>query len=405
VTENLDATLMDQTQHLEPTHGVNRGRPLRILRIADIANNRTGGMSRTMYCTGDELERLGHSVDYWFGDTLRAERVKPQLKRFVMPWRVVREFQKAQSQGRTFDVVEIHEPLAAMYAWHRGRLPPLVIFSYGLEERSHRATLAYRRKRGLPISIKMRYSPLSVVAQAAYAVRHAAHVICSNSEDVEYLRRCGIAPDKLTRHHSGVEKEFLEAGAQAASASTRRGILFLGGWLERKGIRDLVPAVEKVLLRDASARFTAAGCHASEPEVRSGFSPQVRDRVQVVPSIANNDELIPLYRDHSIFVLPSYFEGQPLAMIEAAAMGLAIVTTNTCGMKDFIVDGHNGVLVPWGDPDALADALLELSSQPGRMGELGANARKTAQDHSWKSAAEKIAAAYYRAIGSAAHGD
>jgi glycosyltransferase involved in cell wall biosynthesis len=48
-------------------------------------------------------------------------------------------------------------------------------------------------------------------------------------------------------------------------------------------------------------------------------------------------------------VLPSFYEGQPLSMIEAATQGLAIVTTNVCGMKDFLTHEVDGLLLPVGD--------------------------------------------------------
>ena len=164
---------------------------MRILRIADISDNRTGGMSRTMYCTGDELQRMGHEVEYWFENRIRSRTVPIQFRRFIIPWRIVLELERELLRGKAYDIVEIHEPISARYAWQRQRLPPLVIFSYGLEERSHEAMLGYRRLKGLPVSTKMRFSPLSVVWQAAYSVRRAAHVICSNSEDVNHLRNAG----------------------------------------------------------------------------------------------------------------------------------------------------------------------------------------------------------------------
>ena len=65
-------------------------KPMRIRRVAQVERNRTGGMSRTMFLTGDELERLGHSVDYWFLEDLPVA-VPPQLWRFATPWKLRRK--------------------------------------------------------------------------------------------------------------------------------------------------------------------------------------------------------------------------------------------------------------------------------------------------------------------------
>jgi glycosyltransferase involved in cell wall biosynthesis len=373
---------------------------VRILRVADIPNNRTGGMSRTMYCTGEVLAAEGHEVDYLFGENLEVPG-PVQLRRFTVPLKITSVIRGRARQGRRYDVVEIHEPLAAPYCWrrrHNSDHAPLVVFSYGLEERSHRALLDYRRLKGLPVTLKNRYSPLTVVWQAEYAVRHADHVLCSNSEDVRHLRAAGVAPEKLTQHHSGVEAEFLAAG-QAEPYPERAGVLFLGSWLARKGILDLIPAISTVMRARPALRFTAAGCGVSADEVWSSFAAELRPRIRVLPSVADNRTLIDLYREHAILALPSYFEGQPLVMIEAAALAMAIVTTGICGMADFITDGENGLTVPVGDVATLADRLNSLAGDPVLARRLGEAARRNASQFTWTNAARRILRAYEHALG------
>lgn len=371
---------------------------MRILRIADIPNNRTGGMSRTMHCTGEVLATAGHQVDYLFGDDFKVAG-PIQLRRFAVPLKILSLIRQRTPPGSPYDVIEIHEPLAAPYAWQRRRnptLPPLVVFSYGLEERSHPALLNYRRLKGLSVTFKNRYSPLSVVWQAKYAVRHADHVICSNSEDVRHLQAAGVSREKLTQHHSGVEPEFLVAGRAEANLE-RNGILFLGSWLARKGILDLVPAVSAVLRAHPTLRFTAAGCGVGSDQVQSSFAVALRPRIRVLPAVADNRTLIGLYRDHAILALPSFFEGQPLVMIEAAALGLAIVTTGICGMADFIANQENGLTVPVGDVAALTERLSTLAGDSVLTRRLGEAARQKAAQFSWTNAAQRILRAYEQA--------
>ncbi len=371
---------------------------MRILRVADIPNNRTGGMSRTMHCTGDALAAAGHQVDYLFGGEFNVAG-PIQFRRFAVPLKIPSLIRRLAQQGKQYDVVEIHEPLAAPYCWQRRRnrsLPPLVVFSYGLEERSHPALLNYRRLKDLPVTLKNRYSPLTVVWQAKYAVRHADHVICSNSEDVRHLQSAGVPLEKLTQHHSGVEPEFLAAGRAEANPE-RSGILFLGSWLPRKGILDLVPAVSAVMREHPALRFTAAGCGVDAAQVLSSFPTDLCPRIHVVPAIADNRILIELYRDHAILALPSYFEGQPLVMMEAAALGLAIVTTGICGMADFITDRENGLTVAVGNIAALTDRLNCLVGDAALARRLGESARRKVARFTWANAAQKILRAYEQA--------
>jgi glycosyltransferase involved in cell wall biosynthesis len=154
-----------------------------------------------------------------------------------------------------------------------------------------------------------------------------------------------------------------------------------------------------VLRKHPSEHFTIAGCQAGEEQILPDFPESIRSRIRIIPRIEGNAALIQIYRNHSVFVLPSYFEGQPLVMIEAAAMGLAIVTTPICGMRDFIEADRNGLTVPVGDPKALALTLSRLSSRPDEARVFGRRALELAQTHTWATAADKIEQAYLRAAG------
>ena len=390
---------------------------MRILRICDVADNRTSGMSRTMYSTGDVLRARGHDVEYLFHPHLQPHWKGP--RRFSVPLLLPALVRASQRAGRRYDVVEIHEPLAAAYCRERrtrADLPPVVVFSYGLEERGRQAELTYRRQKGLPISLKRRVSPLSVTLQAAYAVRHADHVICSNATDVEYLAQVGVSRERLTQHHSGADPEFLDAGKRrqesenratsgdgqtgsgASDDAERANILFLGGWLLRKGVLDVVPAVSRALAENPCLRFTAAGFETDADAVRAHFAPSLRDRVQAIPNIAGNAALIDVYARHAVFLLPSFFEGQPLVMMEAATLGMAIVSTNIGGVKDFIQNGVNGLLAEVGDTTALTEQLCRIVRDRELARRLGENARRAVQEYTWESAARKVEQAYAQAI-------
>jgi glycosyltransferase involved in cell wall biosynthesis len=212
-----------------------------------------------------------------------------------------------------------------------------------------------------------------------------------------------MSRSRLTLHHSGVEQPFLDAGRETSEPG-RHGLLFVGSWIERKGILDLVPAMSRVLEAKPDATFTVAGCNCPADVVLSGFPEIVRPRVRVIPFLGTTDELIRVYRSHAVLVLPSYFEGQPLVMIEAAALGLPIITTPICGMLDFVEHGVNGLFAPVGDRERLYGAIMDLVANPQKAAQMGERAQKSAADHSWRSAAAKIEDAYFDALASTARG-
>jgi len=380
---------------------------MRILRIADIPNSRTGGMSRAIYSTGDMLTTMGHQVEYLVREHLPVAGSASLRRRVIVPLKIPRLVHHRTQTGKQYDVVEIHEEVAAPYCFTREIkkvLPPVVIFSHGLEKRHQLAELAYRQQKGLPVSFPLRYLRFTVL-QAMYGLRHCNHVICLNSQDTAYLQRVGVPKNRITQVHNGVEPELALAGKAIAEAGLlRSGVLFVGSWVLRKGTLDLVPAMSQVMQRYPSLQFTIAGCGFNADTVLAEFAESLRPRIKVIPKLSSNEELIEVFRQHSILVLPSYFEGQPLTMLEAAAMGLAIVTTNICGMADFIENGINGFTVPVGDIEALARSLDHLVTNEALAQTLGEAARQKVQIYTWKSAADKIANAYKQAIADAQNG-
>ena len=101
-----------------------------------------------------------------------------------------------------------------------------------------------------------------------------------------------------------------------------------------------------------------------------------------------------------IFVLPSLFEGTPLTMIEAMSGGMPIVTTATCGMKDVISDGTNGLLVPLRSPERIVAAVERLLADPALCARLGQAARREAlEKYTWRRVAEPVRDVYERLCG------
>ena len=385
------------TKHL-PARALERrvNRTLRILRIADVPDNRCGGMSRVMYYTGDVLAEQGHTVDYVFSKEL-ISAVPANVRRFWIPWLVPGIVAQRQRQRGRYDVIELHEPLALGYVLARRRdkrLPPAVAITYGVEDRSRAAAFSYRRNKRLAIACKTRLAARALAWQARRGIQGCAAVICFNSEDRDLLARTGD-PQRVVVSHSGITDRFLEAGRQAwARRSANAGILFLGTWIERKGVLDLVPAVSQVLRERPDAYFTAAGCGVAAPAVVRQFEPALQGRITALPWIQSEEELIALFARHAIFVLPSIFEGQPLSLLEAAAMGLAPVTTNVCGMRDFVRHEENGLLVQPGDVEGLTANLLRLVCDPALTSRLAREAQNSVQTMTWRSAAAKMLEAY-----------
>jgi glycosyltransferase involved in cell wall biosynthesis len=370
---------------------------MRILRIADVNDNLSGGMTRVMHLTTDPLVAAGHQVVTLFRDDLNR-RTPARLRRFVVPFVVVRRVLQRLRAGEVVDVVEVHEPSAAVYCVARRiypELPPILVLSHGLEARARLNFLAYRMRNGIPVSLKSRYSPLSVAWQANFALRNGDAVVCSTTEDFDYLQhRLKIPIQRIHFINWGVLPQYF-----ADPRAPRKGILWNGSWIERKGIRDLVSAVVPLLEKRPGLHMTLAGCGLPAGKVAEHFPAAVHGQLRIIDrQISEDEQLIDLYLTHSIFVCASFFEGQSLTLLEAAASGIAIVTTNVGGMRDFIRHGQNGLLYEPGDAEALAAHLRHLVSDDVEARRLGDTARQDARPYTWERAAAKLLAAYQAAI-------
>ena len=104
-----------------------------------------------------------------------------------------------------------------------------------------------------------------------------------------------------------------------------------------------------------------------------------------------------LYRQCSLFVFPSECEGSAKATYEAAASGLAQITTRESG--DVVVDGENGILIPPNNCEALCEAILRLYRNPDIALQMGASGRKRAvEQFTWDHFRRRVSEAYRAAM-------
>jgi glycosyltransferase involved in cell wall biosynthesis len=156
-----------------------------------------------------------------------------------------------------------------------------------------------------------------------------------------------------------------------------------------------------VLLRAApsvpGARFAIAGTGAERQRLEEEATALgVAERVIF---LGHRAEVPALLATSDAFVLPSLFEGTPLALLEAMAAGKAVVTSAISGTDELVADEETGLLVPAGDPDALAAALRRVVTDHELRGRLGAAARRHAvAEHSALASTARVTAVYDRLL-------
>jgi glycosyltransferase involved in cell wall biosynthesis len=176
-------------------------------------------------------------------------------------------------------------------------------------------------------------------------------------------------------------------------------ILFIGRLSYRKGLFDLLECA-KVVCRRYGIKFILVGKGELEQKIRNVIEKEgLQDKIILVGH-QNREELVRLYQNATIFVLPSHYEGLPTVLLEAMSCGLPVVATNVSGCPDVVSDGENGVLIPAKSPEMMVEAISRLLDDEALRNDLGKNARKTIEEHNtWDRIAGKIEACYQTSLG------
>ncbi|WP_456447435.1 glycosyltransferase family 4 protein [Thiolapillus sp.] len=154
-------------------------------------------------------------------------------------------------------------------------------------------------------------------------------------------------------------------------------VLLASRLLREKGVREYAHAAEKLAIHADRIEFLLAG--ATDPGNPSSVDEndiRTWQLTGLVKVLGHVDEVQCLMREVDLVVLPSYREGAPRGLIEAAAMGLPVITTDVPGCREVVDDGVNGLLVPAGDGDALAGAIQYLLDNPDKCREFGQAGRE-----------------------------
>lgn len=213
-----------------------------------------------------------------------------------------------------------------------------------------------------------------------------SRVILQNPDDAAALDALKlVSPDRMrVILSSGVDTQrFRPADADDGEPRPLR-VLLAARLLREKGVGELVEASRMLQHRGRNVEFLLAG--TPDPGNPGSFS---RDEVEqwhrqgLVKWLGHVEDMPSLMRSVHVMALPSYYrEGVPRCLIEGAASGLCLITTDLPGCRE-VVTGHgvDGLQVPPRDPASLAALLMQLDDDREQLARLGAKARERAKEH------------------------
>jgi glycosyltransferase involved in cell wall biosynthesis len=205
-------------------------------------------------------------------------------------------------------------------------------------------------------------------------------VILQNKDDLRILTNWGVLNLSKTKllKGSGVQ---LEKFKNFDEPSGIPAVCFAARLLRDKGVYEYISAARLLKEQGKKARFLLAGdLDKNNP---SGLSFDDLNKLKnegYVEYMGFHQDIPTLYANSHIICLPSYREGFPKSLIEAAAAKRAVVTTDVPGCRDAIIPNKTGLLVPIKDSQKLADALKWLIESPQKRITMGAAGRKLAEE-------------------------
>jgi len=281
---------------------------------------------------------------------------------------------RAVRQGE-FDVIHVHEPLAPLVGWNAtlGARTPVVGTFHAYSTKPMPNYIA----NGL--GARRLFNRLS----ARIAVSEAAAWTGRRWYGGDYT----IIPN-------GVDVDTAPSAPVAAAGELR--ILFVGRPEERKGLPILLTAFG-ALVEHVPCRLTVIGAER-EDVLRYLADPELLSAIDVRGRVSGQDLWTELH-GADVLCAPS-LSGESFGMVltEAFAAGTPVIASNIAGYSDVVSDGVDGLLVPPGDPQRLAEELQRAYHEPERLAAMGEAARRSAQRYAWPRVADQVTAVYERAL-------
>jgi phosphatidylinositol alpha-mannosyltransferase len=346
-----------------------RGHHVRVLAPFDPP----GGVSRLLHRSSagrrevpDYLMPLGRTVGIPANGAVSNLSLFPSGG-FIAPRRELR-------RGR-FDVVHVHEPVVPLIGWNAAlgaRTPAVGTFH------------AYSTK-AIPNHIASAFGARRVFNRLAarIAVSEAAAWTCRRWFGGHYE----IVPN-------GVDVDAAPSGPKPAADELR--VLFVGRPEERKGLPILLTAFG-ALAEHVPSRLTVIG--AEREDVLRYLADSETMRWIDVRGRVSGERLWQALHEADVLCAPS-LSGESFGMVltEAFAAGTPAIASAIAGYSDVVSDGVDGVLVPPGDPQRLAEELQRAHHEPERLRAMGEAARQSAQRYAWPRIADRVTDVYERAI-------
>ena len=368
-------------------------RPLRIALVTEYYYPHLGGVCEHVHFFAREARRRGHHVDVITSNipgaepqphVIRLGRSQPvyangSQARITLGWNLRRDMRRVLRQGQ-YDIVHVHSPLTPV-------LPVLAI-----EEAECPVVGTFHtyfdRSFGYTVGRRFFQKRLDMLS-AAIAVSHSTTVALDRYFEADWR----IIPN-------GIDTDVFHPSAPPPAGITNDvpTILFLGRFDPRNGLTTLIDSFRRVKAkgsRGRQARLVVVG----DGPLREHYYKQANgDRdIRFVGAVLEGR---PSYYAHSsVYACPTTKASFGITLLESMACHTPVVCSDILGFRDVVVDGREALMVPCGDRDALADALVRVLDDEGLAIQLGTTGRENSLEYSWARVTARVLDVYQTVLG------
>ena len=363
---------------------------MRVLRIAsDIYPDTPGGLGIHVHEMSKEQSRLGCDVTVVTSSTANnsqryEERDGYKIIRLPTPVRMLgNSFQVGLisyllKNRSKYDIIHAHSHL--FYSTNVTALlrktggPPLVITNHGVFSTSASSTL----------------QGLFFPTIGSFTLKAADIVLCYSDADSETIKGFGVRDDHIRVVHNGIDSDLFTPGATKSEVPQ---VLWMGRMVKGKGLEYLIEALNLIQNRKVSFRAVLVGKGPDRERVKQLLTQyRLDDRVDLIDNV-EQISAVNLFRESTVFALPSISEGMPRTLLESMSCGTPFVCTDLPQLVDLAAGC--GLTAGYGDVEGIAAGLEKYLTDPKLVKDQGGCGRQKVLDHySWKDTVSKTVDVY-----------
>lgn len=354
-----------------------------------------GGMQRYVWCIARYLAKEGAEIELILPppynnkipealDNVKVTFIGPTVRKpffwsryFLFAWRASRYLSRQE-----FDILHGFEICPFFYLLQKKK-KPVVVQTFGNEPlKTEDIKRIFHRLRWVPFF-------KSVVRRADFIGS------IGQKQAEEVVKLYGISREKIFDLPDGVELKKIVNPAANPKKKRCLGLddsdlvlICVSRLAVNKGTQYLIQAVDILAKRLKNIKLILVGSGPQEKKLGNIIKKfNLTDRIRHFKDV-NDEELSEYYGLADIFVLPTLYEGLPLVLLEAAAYGLPIITTDITDNSQIVKNGKNGYLVPVRNAPAIADAVIRIYEN-NLISKMSRESKELAQNYDWPNVARK----------------